>query len=134
MLRVSPDGKYVWVQTAGTNANTVLDADTLETIATTPTGRGPVRNAFPLGDGPYALVTHTGEPFVLVLDRETGAEVTRIDVGGPQSTVSFAPDGRTAFVALRDRDEVVAIDMAELAIAARIPTSPRPFGLVLLQM
>ena len=69
---------------------------------------------------------------MLVLDRETGAEVTRIDVGAPQSNVSFTPDGTMAFVSVGIRDEVVALDMRELAVAGRVPTAARPFGLVLL--
>ncbi len=32
MLRVSPDGKEVWVQTAVTNTNAVLDGATLATL------------------------------------------------------------------------------------------------------
>ena len=132
MLRVSPDGRVVWVQTAGTNLNVVLDSDTLEVLQETPLGTGPVTNAFQ-PDGPYGIVTHTGEPFVAVLDAASGVEVTRVDVGAPQSNVSFTPDGRTALVSVGARNEVVAIDMRELAVAGRVPTAAAPFGLVLLE-
>ncbi len=40
MLRVSPDGKEVWVQTADANTNVVLDASDLSVLATQPTGKG----------------------------------------------------------------------------------------------
>ena len=53
-------------------------------------------------------------------------------MGAPQSNVSFTPDGATAFVSVGMRDEVVVIDMRHLAVAGRIPTAARPFGLVLL--
>ena len=46
MLRVSPDGKEVWVQTAETATNVVLDASDLSVLATQPTGKGPVTNAW----------------------------------------------------------------------------------------
>src|SRR5262249_28263780 len=44
MLRVSPDGKEVWVQTADANTNVVLDAADLAVLSTEPTGKQPVTN------------------------------------------------------------------------------------------
>jgi DNA-binding beta-propeller fold protein YncE len=43
MLRVSPDGKDVWVQTRRANTNVVLDAETMQTLVTTPAGKQPRR-------------------------------------------------------------------------------------------
>lgn len=133
MLRVSPDGKEVWVQTSSASTNVVLDADTLATIATVPVGRQPVTVAFQPGPARYGLVTHLGEGFVAVLDRASGREVKRVDVGKPQANATFLPDGTTAFVTVTGGDEVVALDMAELAVAARIKTGGQPQGLVLLE-
>jgi YVTN family beta-propeller protein len=130
MLRVAPDGRDLWVQTAGANTNVVLAVDTMETRHTEPTGRGPVTCAFGPAGGRHGLVTHLEAPFVLALDRETGREAARIDVGGPQANASFAPDGARAFVAVTGSNEVVAIDMAELAVVGRIPTGEEPMGLV----
>lgn len=48
MLRVSPDGKQVWVQAPGNNTNSILDADTLEIKESQPDGKGPVTNAWSL--------------------------------------------------------------------------------------
>jgi len=130
MLRVSPDGAVVWVQTGSANTNTALAVDTMETLWTTPTGRGPVQSAFGPAGGRYGLVTHLDEPFVLALVRETGREAQRIDVGGPQANASFAPDGATAFVTVTNRAEVVAIDMTELAVVGRVSVGEEPMGLV----
>jgi YVTN family beta-propeller protein len=131
MLRVTPDGKDLWVQTVGANTNVVLDSESLEVLHTEPTGRGPVQSAFgPVGDR-YGLVTHLEEDFVLVLDRETGRTVQRIDMGGPQANVSFMPDGTKAYVTVTGRNEVVAIDMVELAVVARIAAGEEPMGLVI---
>ena len=130
MLRVSPDGNVVWVQTAGTNSNVVLDVENLATLHEERTGQGPVQSAFGPTEGRYGLVTHLEEPFVLVLDRDTGQEVQRIDVGGPQANASFLPDGATAYITVTSRNEVVAIDMVELAVVGRIPAREEPMGLV----
>jgi len=129
MLRVAPDGKTVWVQTAGDNTNAVLDAETLETLQTAPTGKGPVQSAFDPA-GRYGLITHLEETYVLVLDRATGKPVQRIEVGGPQANASFMPDGATAFVTVTSTNEIVAIDMAELAVSGRISAGAEPMGLV----
>lgn len=130
MLRASPDGTIVWVQTAGENTNVVLDAESLEILQTESTGRGPVQSAFGPAGSPHGLVTHLEETFVLVLDRATSKVVKRIEVGGPQANASFLPDGATAFVTLTSQNEVVAIDMAELAVVGRIPAGDEPMGLV----
>jgi YVTN family beta-propeller protein len=132
MLRVSPDGKEVWVQTSDANTNVVLDAETLATITTTAVGRQPVTLAFQPGAGRYAVVTHLQDGNVVVLNRQTGREVKRIDVGKPQANTVFTPDGATAFVSVMGGNEVAVIDMAELAVATRIPTGGQPMGLVLL--
>jgi YVTN family beta-propeller protein len=128
MLRVSPDGKQVWVQTGMANTNVVLDAESLAVVQTTPAGKQPVEAAFQPGDGRYGLVTHFDDTF----DRRSGQAVTRVEVGCPQANASFAPDGATAFVSVVGGDEVVAIDMGQLAVAARIKTGAQPMGLVLL--
>lgn len=130
MLRVSPDGEDVWVQTAGANSNAVLDVESMETLHTEPVGRGPVQSAFGPAGGRYGLVTHLEEDFVLALDRDTGRAVQRIDVGGPQANASFLPDGSMAYVTVTSRNEVVAIDLAELAVVDRIQTGEEPMGLV----
>jgi YVTN family beta-propeller protein len=130
MLRVTPDGKELWVQTAGANTNVVLDSESMDVLHTEPTGPGPVQSAFGPAGGRYGLVMHLEDDFVLVLDRETGRAVQRIDVGGPQANASFMPGGATAYVTVTGRNEVVAIDMVELVVVARIAAGEEPMGLV----
>lgn len=130
MLRVTPDGKRLWVQTAATHRNVVLDVDGMAVLHSEEVGTGPVQSAFGPVDGRYGLVTHLEDSFVQVLERATGRPVTRIDVGGAQGNVSFLPDGSLAYVTVTSRDEVVAIDMTELTVVGRITTGNEPMGLV----
>src|SRR5918998_3573115 len=130
MLRVAPDGQVVWVQSAGANSNVVLDAATMEILHTEPTGQGPVQSAFGPPSSHYGLVTHLDETFVLALERETGREAGRIDVGAPQANPSITPDGATAYVTVPSLAEVVAIDMKNLAIVGRIQAGDEPMGIV----
>ena len=46
MLRVSPDGKYVWVQEAVSNMNEILDSQTLQVVNAQPVGKVPTTNAW----------------------------------------------------------------------------------------
>jgi YVTN family beta-propeller protein len=130
MLRVAPDGKTVWVQVGLEGTNVVLDTATMAVLQTAVVGKQPFINGFQPG-GPHGLVTHAADTFIAVIDRQ-GREVKRIEVGTPQGEVSFTPDGATAFVTVPPADEVLAIDMAQLAIVARIPTGKQPLGVVLL--
>lgn len=134
MLRVSPDGKQVWVQTAQANTNVVLDAETMAVLQTTPTGRQPVTCGFGPPGGRYGLVTHFEDTFIQVLDRQTGRPVKRLEVGAPQANPGFTPDGRTAFVTVFGADEVAVIDLGELEVVGRIKTGGRPMGLALLDV
>src|SRR5215207_6298562 len=79
MLRVSPNGREVWVQTAS-GSNAVLDAQTLETLHAEELGKQPVTTAWS-PDGRYNFVTHTGDTWVAVLDSETGRLTKRLEVG-----------------------------------------------------
>jgi DNA-binding beta-propeller fold protein YncE len=130
MLRVSPSGTDVWVQTAGTNRNIVLDTETLDTLHVETVGKGPVQSAFSPAHGRYGLITHLEETYVLVLDQQTGRAVQRIDVGGPQANASFMPDAATAYVTVPNRNEIVAVDMVELAVVGRIIAGQEPMGIV----
>ena len=130
MLRVSPNGAVIWVQTAGATSNVVLDATTMETLHTETTGRGPVQSGFGPPGSRYGLVTHLDETFVLALEHETGREAARIEVGAPQANVSITPDGATAYVTVPSLAEVVAIDMRELAIIGRVQVGEEPMGIV----
>jgi len=132
MLRVSPDGTQVWVQTGQANTNVVLDAESMAVLRTSPAGKQPVNSAFQPNNGRYGLVTHLEDTFVLVVQRESGREAVRIDLGKPQANACFTPDGATAFVSLVGGDEVAVIDMAQLAVVGRIKTGREPMGLVLL--
>ncbi len=70
MLRVSPNGREVWVQTAS-GSNVVLDAQTLETLHTEELGKQPVTTAWS-PDGRYNFVTHAADTWVAILDPKTG--------------------------------------------------------------
>ena len=110
MLRVSPDGKEVWVQTAETDTNVVLSADDLSVLATQPTGKFPVTNAW-TPDRRYSIITNAKDTIAQVFDAKTFKEVKRLTVGEGGTNIGFSKDGKTAFIALRDANAVAVVDM-----------------------
>jgi YVTN family beta-propeller protein len=57
MLRVSPAGRYVRVQTEHASTNEILDAQSLKIVSRLPLGKAPSTSAFS-PNGRYALITH----------------------------------------------------------------------------
>ena len=129
MLRVSSDGKEVWVQTADANTNVVLDAGDLTVLATQPTGKQPVTNAW-TPDRRYSIVTNGQDTFAQLFDARTFKEVKRLTIGLGGTNIGFSKDGRTAFIAVRGAGEVAVIDVDRFALAKRIPAGKEPQGLI----
>jgi len=129
MLRVSPDGKEVWVQTADANTNVVLGADELSVLATEPTGKSPVTNAW-TPDRRYSIVTNGKDTFAQVFDARTFKEVKRLAIGPGGTNIGFSKDGKTAFVAVTGANRVAVIDVAKLALESQIRAGTEPQGLI----
>jgi DNA-binding beta-propeller fold protein YncE len=129
MLRVSPGGKEVWVQTADANTNVVLDATDLTVLATQPTGKQPVTNAW-TPDRRYSIVTNGQDTFAQIFDARTFKEVKRLTIGQGGANIGFSKDGRTAFIAVRGANDVAVIDVDRLALAQRIRAGKEPQGLI----
>ena len=89
MLRVSPDGKEVWVQTAEANTNVVLGADDLSVLSTEPTGSSPVTNAW-TPDRRYSIITNSKDTVAQVFDARTFKEVKRLPSARAAPTLGSA--------------------------------------------
>jgi DNA-binding beta-propeller fold protein YncE len=129
MLRVSPDGKEVWVQSGVTNSNYVLNAEDLSTLATEPCGKGPVTNAWS-PDRKYSIVTNSNDTFAQVFDAKTYKEVKRLNVGQGGSNIGFTRDGAFAFISVTGANAVAVIDMARLDVVEQLKAGAQPTGLI----
>src|SRR5262249_57766066 len=88
MLRVSPDGKEVWVQTAEANTNVVLGADDLSLLATAPAGKSPVTNAW-TPDRRYSIATNGKDTSAHLFDARTFTEVRRPTLRPRGTTIQY---------------------------------------------
>jgi len=138
MLRVSPDGREVWVQATAANTNTILDARTMVVKASAVDGISPVTNAWS-PDGRYVLLTHEGDSTLTIYSakaerrrRHQGPAVVvrRLDLGADGANIAFTPDSRTAFVAVTGANSVAVIDLQALAVTSHIPVGKWPGGLI----
>ena len=130
MLRVSPDGREVWVQTAS-GSNVVLDSRTLDMVHTERLGEQPVTTAFS-PDGRYNFVTHFADSWVAVMDPESGRLLKRLEVGQGGANVSFRPDGKYGYVAVTGENTVAVVEMESLEVETNLPTGEEPMGLIIL--
>jgi DNA-binding beta-propeller fold protein YncE len=128
MLRVSPDGREVWVQTAA-GSNVVLDSQSLEILHTEELGEQPVTVAFS-PDGRYNLVTHFADDWVAVIDSRSGKLIKRLEVGQNGANVSFRPDGRFGYVAVTGENAVAVVEMESLEVETRLTVGEEPMGLI----
>jgi len=131
MLRVSPDGNEVWVQTGKVDENTVLSAEDLSTLATMPTGKGPVTNAWTI-DGKYSVVSNSADTFASVFDSKSYKEVARLMVGQGASNIGFTRDGTTGFMSVTGANSVAVIDMSKLNVVSQLKAGTQPQGLIVL--
>jgi YVTN family beta-propeller protein len=128
---VSRDGTEVWVQTAVANTNVVLAADDLAELATEPTGKTPIRNAW-TPDGRYSIITTTGDTYASVFDAKTYREVKRWEIGEGSANIGFSRDGSTAFITVRGANAVAVVDMTRLEVIEQVPVGTQPTGLIVL--
>jgi YVTN family beta-propeller protein len=129
MLRVSPDGKEVWVQTAEANTNVVLGADDLSVLSTERTGNSPVTNAW-TPDRRYSIITNGKDTVAQVFDARTFKEVKRLTIGQGGTNIGFSKDGKTAFIAVTGANAVAVIDVQKLAVESHIKAGKEPQGLI----
>jgi len=130
MLRASPDGKEVWVQTA-TGSNVVLDSQTLETLHTEELGEQPVTVAFS-PDGRYNFVTHFADSWMAVIDPQSGKLVKRLEIGQNGANVSFRPDGKFGYVSVTGENAVAVVEMESLEVETQLIVGEEPMGLIVL--
>jgi DNA-binding beta-propeller fold protein YncE len=81
-------------------------------------------------DGRYSVVTNGQDTFAQVFDARTFKEVKRVMIGQGGTNIGFSKDGKTAFIAVRNTNDVAVIDLEKLTLASRITAGSEPQGLI----
>jgi len=145
-IAVTPDGREVWVGNRAADTLSVIDAASLEVAATIPAASFPIRVAI-TPDGKTALVSlaRSGEvAFFSVAERKEAGRVAMPAEGGEGEGRIFGgqfgkspvpvgllvtPDGKEAFVACTQSDQIFAIDLASKKVVREIRAGREPDGL-----
>ena len=150
-IAVRPGTDEIWVTNRSADTLSVIDADSLEVVATMPSKGFPIRIAF-TPDGNRALVSaaQTGE--VVLVDASARRELRRAKLDlttAPDAAQRLFGDrfgkspvpvglvmaayGKSAFVAATQADAVVVIDAATLEVINVLKAGREPDGMALVR-
>ena len=145
-IAVTPDGREVWVGNRAEDTVTVIAADLLVVKETLPAAAFPIRVAI-TPDGETALVSLARSGEVALFSRREKKEIGRVAMpaeavdsegrifGGQFGKspvpvgILVTPDGREAFVACTQSDQVFVIDLASRKVVREIRAGREPDGL-----
>jgi len=146
-IGVAPGGGEVWVTNRVADTVTVLDAGTLQPIATIPCPGFPIRVAFTPG-GERALVSCAQGAALAVIDAGTHKVLMRIPmqleaVEGSEDRlfgdrfgkspvpigIVVPPSGKVAYVANSGADRIAVVDLEKGRVVKTIPAGKEPDGI-----
>jgi hypothetical protein len=111
-------GAEVLVTNGGTNTVVFADAKTGATVATLDAGKGPDSAAFEPKTGVALVMDHAG--IMTLIDPKAHKVVGTINVGGALEAATADGSGR-AFVNVENKNEMVAVDVAQRKVLAHWP-------------
>lgn len=128
-----PSGRYVYVAEFGSNQVGVIDTRTDERVkglVAGSTAAARTHAAWPTADGKvYAANERTNE--LSVVDAASGQLLWTLPVGNRPSEVLVTPDGRTAYVSVRNEDKIKVIDVQARRITGEAVIGIQPDTLAL---
>lgn len=145
-IAVTPDGKQVWVTNREADTVTVLDASSLKIVKTIPAAAFPIRaEATPDGKRVLVSLAKSGDLAVFstaspALERRVKLEATpAADRAGRLMTqfgdssvpigIEIAPDGKRAYVAHANADQISIVDLAGGKQAGFLTAGKEPDGM-----
>lgn len=128
-LALSPDGTQLAIAQLGSSQVFLLDAQTLEVVATYETGAISEWAAF---RSPRELwVTNIGADYVSLIDLEVDEVVAQVTTGLGPHGIAFARGGRWAFVSNMKEGTVVKIDALTRQVTGRFAVGGELHNLVI---
>jgi YVTN family beta-propeller protein len=145
-ILVTPDGKQVWVTNREADTVTVIDASSLRTVKTIQAAAFPIR-AEVTPDGKRVLVSLAKSGDLAVFSTEEPALQTRVkleatpaaDRAGRLMTqfgdssvpigIEIAPDGKRAYIAHANADQISIVDLAEGKRVGFLTAGKEPDGM-----
>jgi YVTN family beta-propeller protein len=129
-LALTRDGKRLFATNLASGRLSVIDTETLETIASIPTGRR-CHVVTLTNDNRQAWVANIGEDNISIVDTATYRILGTIPVGKGPTGLAFSRDGRFAYVSNQGDKTISVIDLASHQVVKSIPVGNNPHFLVL---
>jgi YVTN family beta-propeller protein len=129
-LAVTRDGKLLFATNLASGRLSVIDTDSMDTIASIATGtRAHVVTL--TNDNRHAWVCNIGEDNISIVDTKTFRILGTIPVGKGPTGLAFSRDGQWAYVSNQGDKTVEVIETASYRIVKTIPVGTNPHFLVL---
>jgi YVTN family beta-propeller protein len=128
---VSPDGKFAYVTSVGTNSISVVDLASTAVVASIPITAGPPEYVTFNKDGRSAYVSvydpirHVGN-VVVVVDTASRAVTASIPAEKYPYAMALSPSGRQLYMPNHDADLVSVVDTATNTVVNKIKVRPNP--------
>ena len=124
---VSPDGEEAWVANARDGTVSVVDIAEKKVTATLAVNVPGANRLKFAPDGKLALVS--AGPDLVILDRATHQEKTRLAIGHGSGGILIEPDGARAYVAFGPDGFVAVLDLKTLTVVGKVDVGGGPDGL-----
>jgi YVTN family beta-propeller protein len=126
---LSRDESILYVASRDDATLSMLDASTMEVLATVPTGEDPTR--IYLSRDNQLFVTNYGERTIGIYDAHTLSERYRVPTVHKPIALAFHPSAPLAYIPLND-NSVARLDLETLTLSHAFATGKEPDGLVVL--
>ena len=128
-LALSRDGKTLWATNLASGRISVIDTDSLETIASIYTGKR--SHVVTLtNDNKHAWVANIDDDTISIIDTKIYRILGTIPVSKGPMGIAFSRNGKLAYVSTKDKF-VNVIDTMAHKVIKKIPVGPNPHFLVL---
>lgn len=128
-ITVTPSGDEVWVGSNSRGTVSVLNTETGEYVEVLDGFGWPYRILI-TPDNRLVLIPDLRNNQLRFVDRQSRRELKVLDIAdsGPEG-ITLSGDGKVAFLALSQRDQVAVIDLEAMEIVRYIATGSRPDGI-----
>jgi YVTN family beta-propeller protein len=79
--------------------------------------------------GHYLYATLNGDGQVIKIDLTNDTVVARVATGEAPRSMTIAPDGRSLYVVNYDSNDVTKLDVSDMHILQKVPTTTHPIGI-----
>lgn len=125
----SPDGKEVWTATGGDGGVSIIDVASKKVVETLSVGTKRTNRLKFTPDGKWVLLSDRDGDELVVLDRATRKERTRLKMGRYPEGIQITPDSARAYVAQEGANDIAVVDLTALTVSGHISPGNGPDGM-----